>query len=201
MKKKTKSLIFNFTKKYQFTTILSVNDVELDVPKEAKLLGTIITDNLKWDRNTEELVKKASKRMQLLFRASKFTTSRKDLKDIYVTFVRSILENSSVVWHSSLTQNNSRALERIQKMAVKVIMGSHYQTYKKSLKILNLDNLETRREKLCFAKKCVQHEKLKHWFPINKARNIRTKNIEKFKASRASTKRYKNSAVPYTKNF
>ena len=59
MKKKTKSLIFNFTKKYQFTTKLSVNDVELDVPKEAKLLGTIITDNLKWDRNTEELVKKS----------------------------------------------------------------------------------------------------------------------------------------------
>ena len=49
---------------------LSVNDVVLDVPKEAKLLGTIITDNLKWDRNTEELVKKANKRMQLLFRAS-----------------------------------------------------------------------------------------------------------------------------------
>ena len=161
--KKTKSLIFNFTKKYQFTTRLSVNDVELDVPKEAKLLGTIITDNLKWDRNTEELVKKASKRMQLRFRASKFTTSRKDLKDIYVTFVRSILENSSVVWHSSLTKNNSRALERILKMAVKVIMGSHYQTYKKSLKTLE-DNLETKREKLClgFAKKCVQHEKLKH---------------------------------------
>ena len=59
------------------------------------------------------------------------------------------------------------------------------------------------REKLClsFAKKCVQHEKLKHWFPINKARNIKTRNIEKFKVSRASTKRYKNSAIPYMKKL
>ena len=143
---------------------MNFSDVVLDVPKEAKVLGTIITDNLKWDRNTEELVKKANKRMQLLFRASKFTKSRKDLKDIYVTFVRSILENSSVVWHSSLTKNNSRALERIQKMAVRVIMGSQYQSYKKSLKTLNIDNLEIRREKLCpsFAKKCLQ--KLKHCY-------------------------------------
>ena len=129
MKKKTKIVIFNFSKQYQITTRLSVNDVELDVLKEAELLGTTITNNLKWDRNTEELDKKASKRMQLPFRASKFTTSRKDLKVIYVTFLRSILENSSVVWHSSLTQNKSRALERIQKMTVKGIIGSHYQAY------------------------------------------------------------------------
>ena len=125
------------------------------------------------------------------------------MKDIYVTFVRSILENSSVVWHSSLTKNNSRALERIQKMAVRVIMGSQHQSYKKSLKTLNIDNLETRREKLClsFAKKCLQHEKLKHWFPLSKARNIKTRNTEKYKVSKTSTKRYKNSAIPYMKTL
>ena len=97
------------------------------MPKEVKLLGTILTNDLKWDRNTEELVKKANKRMQLLYKASNFTTSKKDLKDIYVTFVRNILESSSVVWHSSLTKNNSIALERVQKMAVGVIMGSKYK--------------------------------------------------------------------------
>ena len=132
-----------------------------------------------------------------------FTTSRKDLKDIYVTFVRSILDNSSVVWHSSLTKNNSRALEIIQKIAVRIIMGSQYQTYKKSLKTLNIDNSETRREKLClsFAKKCLQHEKWKHWCPLSKARNIKTRNTEKYKFSKALTKSYKNSAIPYMKTL
>ena len=125
------------------------------MPKEVKLLGTILTNDLKWDRNTEELVKKANKRMQILYKASK-----EDLKDIYVTFVRNILESSSVVWHSSLTKNNSIALERVQKMEVRVIMGSKYESYKKSLKTLNIDSLKARREKLClsFAKKCVPHE-------------------------------------------
>ena len=59
--KKTKNLIFNFTKKYQFTTKLKVNDKNIDIPNEAKLLGTVITDKLTWDRNTEEIVKKHKK--------------------------------------------------------------------------------------------------------------------------------------------
>ena len=45
--KKTKSIIFNFTKKYQFSTKLSVDDENLEIVREAKLLGTYITDDLK----------------------------------------------------------------------------------------------------------------------------------------------------------
>jgi hypothetical protein len=74
--KKTKNLIFNFTKKYQFTTKLNVNNVNISLPNEAKLLGTVITDKLTWDRNTEEIVKKAYKRMQLLHAAATFTLGR-----------------------------------------------------------------------------------------------------------------------------
>ena len=56
--KKTKVMIFNFTDKYKFTTKLELNGEILDVVKEAKLLGVIITDDLKWDRNTDYIVKK-----------------------------------------------------------------------------------------------------------------------------------------------
>ena len=45
--KKTKIIIFNFTKKYQFSTKLSVDDENLEIVREAKLLGTYITDDLK----------------------------------------------------------------------------------------------------------------------------------------------------------
>ena len=64
--KKTKNMIFIFTKKYQFTTNVNVNDVNIEIPRETKLLGTVITDKLTWDRNAEENVKKAYRRMQLL---------------------------------------------------------------------------------------------------------------------------------------
>ena len=50
--KKSKTLIFNYTNNYQFTTRLSINDQPLEVIKSTKLLGTIITDSLSWDLNT-----------------------------------------------------------------------------------------------------------------------------------------------------
>ena len=73
-------MIFNFTKKYQFTTKLTVNQEPIEIVKETKLLGTYITDDLKWDRNTEEIVKSAWKRMQLLCKTASFTSNVNDLK-------------------------------------------------------------------------------------------------------------------------
>ena len=71
--------------------------------------------------------------MKLLTTAASFTNSKADLKAIYLTYIRSVIEQSCVVWHSSLTKKNRRDLERIQKAAVKVIMGDQFQNYKKGL--------------------------------------------------------------------
>ena len=91
--KKTKNMIFNFTKKFQFTTKLAVNNQPIEIVKETKLLGTFLTDDLKWDKNTSEIVKSAWKRMQLLYRSASFTSDRIDLKNIYLTLVINVLEN------------------------------------------------------------------------------------------------------------
>ena len=116
-----------------------------------------------WTKTILLHLTKECKRMQLLFKAAKFTNSKEDLKSIYITYVRSVIEQSSVVWHSSLSKKNRKDLERIQKAAVKVIMGRNYSTYKEGLKKLKLDDLNQRREKLClsFAKKCLKNEKVK----------------------------------------
>ena len=64
--KKTKNIIFYFSKKYQFITKIKLNDSTINLVKETKLLGTTITDDLKWNKNTAILVKKGYQRMQLL---------------------------------------------------------------------------------------------------------------------------------------
>ena len=114
--KKTKMMIFNFTDKYKCTTNLNLNDENLEVVKQAKLLGVMISDDLKWDKNTEYLVKKAYSRMELLRKVAEFTNSIEDKRDIYMLYIRSILEQSCVVWHSSLTEENVLDLERVQKL-------------------------------------------------------------------------------------
>ena len=103
--------------------------------------------------------------MQLLHKAAKFTKSKRYLKSIFITFIRPVLEQSSSVWHSSLTDKNKSDLERVQKAAVKVIMGNDYIDYPKSLKALNITNLVQRREKLIknMAIKITSNQKVKKY--------------------------------------
>ena len=57
--KKTKTMIFNFTENFQFTTRLKLKNENIEVIDNTKLLGTYITNDLKWDLNTDNLVKKS----------------------------------------------------------------------------------------------------------------------------------------------
>ena len=55
---KTKVMIFNFNNKKQFSTRLKLKEKNLDVIEQTKLLGTIISNDLKWEENTKYLTKK-----------------------------------------------------------------------------------------------------------------------------------------------
>ena len=125
--KKSNIMIFNFSETKPFTTRLVMKDKILPVVNKTKLLGTIITDNLKWDENTSYLIKRANSRLLLLRKASEYTNKIEDLKSIYLSHVRSILEQSCVLWHSSLTKENSENLERVQKNAFRIILGNRYE--------------------------------------------------------------------------
>ena len=56
--KKTHQIIFNFNKDKQFTTEVKLKGEPLEIVEEVKLLGVIITNDLKWDKNTRFLVNK-----------------------------------------------------------------------------------------------------------------------------------------------
>ena len=133
--KKTKNMIFNFSKNNQFSTEIRIGNEIIETVKETKLLGTTITSDLSWNKNTDKIVKETNKRMQLLHKASKFTNNTKDLKQIYIFQIRSKLDQSAVVWHSSLTNKNRSDLERVQKSALKLILGTRYKSYDDALKI------------------------------------------------------------------
>ena len=197
--KKTKNQIFNFSKKHQFSTDIKIMNDTIETISEVKLLGTTITSDLSWSRNTENLVKDSNKRMQFLHRAKKFTNNIKDLKKIYMLQIRSKLEQSAAVWHSSLTKKDSRDLERVQKAALKVILGEKYQNYEDALRTIKIDSLEERRQKIClkFAQQCLRNEKLRDMFPKNLSdHKMKKRSVEKFIVTKASTERLRKSAIP-----
>ena len=124
--KKTKYMIFNCCTKKKFQTRLFVRDTLIEQVNESRLLGVIISDNLTWHANTNSLVKRAYARMSILRRLYEFNVPQKQMVQIYTLYVRSITEQSSVVWSSSITQDESCALERTQKVALKIIFRGEY---------------------------------------------------------------------------
>ena len=72
-----------------------------------------------------------------------------DLVDVYVRKVRSLLELAVPAWQGAITQSERLDLERVQKCALYIILGEEYESYRNALKQLNLEDLESRRKKLC----------------------------------------------------
>ena len=58
-------------------TIIHNNEVE--IVSKYKYLGTIFDDKLKWDDNTEEIVKKGQQRLYLLRKLNYFSVDQKIL--------------------------------------------------------------------------------------------------------------------------
>ena len=138
--------------------------------------------------------------MELIRIVAEFGTPIEDMKEIYILFVRSILEQSATLWHSSLTQENIEDLERVQKSATKLMLSTSEMSYKTRLAILGLETLSARRETLClnFALKCTKSDKVSHMFPLNKKEHaMETRLEDKFKVQFSNTTRLKNSPIKY----
>ena len=196
-KKKTEVMIFNYTSD-KFSTRLYIEETLLEIVKETKLLGTIVTSDLKWKKNTQMLIKKAYQRMIILHKLYGFNVPDSDLVVIYTQYLRSILEQSCQVWHYSITEQESTDIERVQKVAMKVILKDRYIDYEEALERLCLDKLSERREMLClrFAKKCTKHEHTKDMFPLNQPNTQNLRDTEKYEVTSTNTARLLKSAIP-----
>ena len=53
------------------------------------------------------------------------------------------------VWNGALTQQEERAIERIQRTALAIIRGEEHTTYSEALEYFEMDTLKVRREALC----------------------------------------------------
>ena len=151
---KSKYMVVNYTNNYQFNARLSIDNNSLNQVRQTRLLGVLVNDQLSWHANTDFIVKKAYKRMMILHNLFEFSLPVQELVNIYILYIRSVLESSAVVWHSSITKLEESQIERVQKTALKVILADNYEDYTSALIVTGLDTLSERRKLLCkkFAK-------------------------------------------------
>ena len=191
-------MIFTRSKE-PFTTRLFVNQESLENAPVMQLLGVWISDDLSWDKNCQEICKRAYARLSLITKLKYVGVSTNHLLDIYILFIRSVVEYCSVAFHSSLTQQQSNKLEKIQKVCLKVIYGEDYTDYESAMRLSGLQTLSDRRLKRCldFSLKCLKHEKMRKLFPPNPSYNDRVRSSEPYSVNFASTRSYQMSAIPF----
>jgi hypothetical protein len=195
--------------KESFATRFTIDGEFIERQAATKILGVWIGENPScWERNTQEIKKRTYASMAMLTKLKYAGLSRRKLLHIFSLFIRSYTEYCSVAWHDSLTKEQTNAIERLQIVALKIILGAdcprkpdgHFD-YPKALVMCNLKSLFDRRESrtLTFGKKSICHPSLKRLFPLNEAPIEDQPNLrhhEPFHVNFARTATYHNSAIP-----
>ena len=176
---KSKVLIFNKSKSYDFTPEFSFSSgLNLEVIEQTRLLGIELTTDLRWSENTKSIYKKAMSKMWLLRRMKILHLEPKIILDYYLKEIRVLAEQGVVIWNSGLTKGQINELEKIQKVALKIILGNKYQSYKEACKLFDIKLLSERRLDLCtnFAIKLFKSDRCKQFFTLPRI-NSRSGNL------------------------
>ena len=197
--KKTKFMLFRNSKLIDFLPSFLLDNEEIKLVEEMKVLGIVLSSDMKWNANTNKIIATAFKRLWMLRRLKSLGTELPELIDVYIQQIRSVLEFAVPVWHSGLTQCNRYDIERVQKAALHVLLGDNYESYSNALKVSGLESLEARRSKLClkFATKSAKHPKHKKWFKLNNRLTVTRQVQPKFCPVVSRTSRFSKSPISY----
>ena len=123
---KTKLMLFNPCISKDFMPDITISTTRLELVERAKLLGVILTSDLKWEQNTQYIVQRCNSKVWTLRRLKKLGASKDDLLEVYFKQIRTILEYASPVWNSGLTGDDIINLERVKKTVLHIILGDSY---------------------------------------------------------------------------
>lgn len=119
---KTESLIISRKRKKPHHPPLIMGTTNVKEVKEHKHLGLIFSHDCSWNHHINYISLKAWKRIGSL-RRNKFILDRLTLNKLYITYIRSLLEYSNIIW-DNCSLDNKRNLESIQIEAARIVTGA-----------------------------------------------------------------------------
>ena len=117
---KTDIMVFNANNQQNDLTF-DFNSTLIQTVNTHKHLGVIVSCDCKWTKHINTIIERASKQLNIL-RKLKFKLNRQYLQNIYITFIRPILEYGSEVWDNCGAVNSDR-LEKVQTEAARIVTG------------------------------------------------------------------------------
>ena len=173
------------------------NHNRIDSQDTLKALGFVFNTAADASDQIELLKHKFRARIWTLRELRRHGFSESELLKVYTSMIRPVVEYSSVIYHSMLTAEQTKDLERLQSRALKNIYGYVY-SHKKLLEMSGIKTLEERREQAClkFAVKTGNNPRFASWFPMRRTGSRRSSEL-KYAEQHARTDRRMNSPLFY----
>ena len=177
-----------------------------------KLLGVIITDDLKWEENTSLICTKVNTKLYMISKLKAFGLEIEELMTFWKVVLRPITEYAAQLWHSGLCDVDCNKIEKLQKKILGMILGTIYienkryysvlgdaVPYKFALKHYGLTTLQEHREVLTqkFALETAKSPNHKEMFEFIQVKNMTTRNYSVIQEKNCKTDRYYKSSIPY----
>jgi hypothetical protein len=195
-----KSVVMKFSKSRtkSFPSEIKVDNEYLEVKQKMRILGIILTSDLRWEANTEHICKKALKNMWVLRRMKALKLDAFTILDYYYKEVRVDLELAVPVWHSGLTVKLAADIERVQWVAISIVTGQTEFQYDRRCALLGIKPLYIQSQELCerFSVKTTSSEcRHNELFQLQKS-GYYTRN-EYYREHLCRTTRFYKSALPF----
>ena len=131
----------------RYSQPIAVGGSVIESVQSFKLLGVYISADLSWSTHCDYIIKKSNRRLYALRKLKSCGVQEGELVAVYCSLLRSVLEYTSVVF-ANLPKYLCKAVERVQKRALKIIFGSDL-SYEDALARAGLLSLEARRHLAC----------------------------------------------------
>ena len=97
---------------------IELDNIELELVDEMRLLGVIIQSDMKWTANTEYMMERAYTKVLVISRLKGLGAQTSELVDMYRKQVRSVLELAVPAWNGAIKNSDKTDIERVQKCAL-----------------------------------------------------------------------------------
>ncbi|XP_077960470.1 uncharacterized protein LOC144409456 [Gasterosteus aculeatus] len=114
-------MVVDFRKNRAPPSPITLCDSPVTIVDSFRLLGSIITQYLKWELNISSITKKAQQRLFFLRQLKKLNLPKTMMVHFYTAIMESVLCSSITVWYAAATAKDKGRLQRVLRSAERLI--------------------------------------------------------------------------------